>query len=67
MTYPKIKPCPKCGDEVTVYKYDSGWQHVECDNCLYFGPGEGNRLQAIRSHNARCDEARAALTEDAAS
>jgi len=54
MTYPKIKPCPKCGNEETeLYGYgDWGttW-HVECDDCQYMGPG-GNKLQAIREHNA---------------
>lgn len=54
-TDPKIEPCPTCenDDFISVYKYESGWQHVECDKCFYFGPGEGNRRQAIKSHNAR--------------
>jgi hypothetical protein len=51
VTYPKIKPCPRCGCGLTVYRYDSGWKFVECDNCFYFGPGEGTITQAIRSHN----------------
>lgn len=55
MTYPKMKPCPKCGKEnaLYVYKYDHGWQHVECDlnECGYMGPGSGSILGAIRSHN----------------
>lgn len=56
MTYPKIKPCPKCGnDDMSMYGYgDWGpptW-HVECDGCHYMGPG-GNQLQAIRGHNER--------------
>lgn len=54
-TNPKMKPCPNCGsgDYLAVYKYDNGWQHVECDNgpCHYFGPGEGSIRQAIKSHN----------------
>lgn len=53
MTYPKMKPCPKCGNPYTeLYGYgDWGttW-HVECDECHYMGPG-GNKLQAIREHN----------------
>lgn len=56
MTNQKIKACPDCGragEELTVYKYDSGWKHVECDGCYYFGPGEGSIRQAIKSHNAR--------------
>ena len=34
-----------------VYTYDSGWWHVECDKCFYFGPGEGNVRAAIKAHN----------------
>jgi len=52
MTNPKIKPCPKCGCGLSVYKYDSGWCYVECNNCFYLGPGEGSVKQAIKSHNA---------------
>lgn len=55
MTYPKIRPCPDCGnagDELGIYAYDNGWRHVECDACYYLGPGEGNITQAIWSHNA---------------
>jgi len=63
MTYPKIRPCPNCGGSaLSVYKYDSGWQYVECDSplpsggaCWYSGPGEGSIMQAIRSHNARVE------------
>lgn len=55
MTYPKMKPCPRCAktDALEVYKYDHGWQHVECDlnECGYMGPGSGSILGAIRSHN----------------
>lgn len=61
-TNQKMKPCPLCGtaDFLAVYKYDSGWQYVECDNpaCVkdgfYRGPGEGSIRQAIKSHNAAC-------------
>ncbi len=61
MTYPKKLPCPKCGapgDELAIYKYDSLWAHVECDNCYYLGPGEGTFLQAIRSHNTAVKKAK---------
>ena len=53
MTYPKIKPCPECKSETSVHEYDSGWRYVECNKCDYRGPGEGNILRAIRSHNQR--------------
>lgn len=60
MTYPKMKPCPICGqaDTLEVYKYENGWQHVECDlnACGYMGPGEGSILQAIRSHNEAVEQ-----------
>jgi uncharacterized metal-binding protein (TIGR02443 family) len=55
MSYPRKKPCPECGapgDDLAVYTYENGWRHVECDDCGYLGPGAGNALQAIRSHNA---------------
>jgi Zn ribbon nucleic-acid-binding protein len=54
-TNPKMKPCPKCGTDewLDVYKYDNGWQHVECDKCFYLGPGEGSVRQAIKSHNEK--------------
>lgn len=30
MTYPKLKPCPRCGNEdIEIYTYESGWKHVE--------------------------------------
>lgn len=52
MSNQKIEPCQKCSsNDVTVYKYDSGWRHVECDECFYLGPGEGSIREAIRSHN----------------
>lgn len=55
-TYPKIKPCPKCGtdEHLSIYGYENGWRHVECDKCQYLGPGEGNIRQAIKSHNEKC-------------
>lgn len=58
MTYPKIKPCPKCGAEPILFGYE-GWNggisswRVECDPCSYIGSCEGNKLNAIREHNAR--------------
>lgn len=56
MTYPKLKPCPSCGEDTDVYGYDhvtwTNWR-VECDNCWYIGPC-GTKLQAMRGHNARC-------------
>ena len=55
MSNQKIRPCPKCqsDERVAVYKYDSGWCHVECNKCFYLGPGEGSIKQAIKSHNER--------------
>ena len=62
MTYPKIKPCPDCGNsDMSMYAYgDWGttW-HVECEDCHYMGPGD-NKLMAIRRHNENV-RARAAL------
>ena len=54
-TDPKLKPCPTCKttDNLAVYKYEHGWQHVECDKCFKLGPGEGSRRQAIKSWNER--------------
>lgn len=53
MTNQKPQPCPTCqnGDNVTVYKYDSGRCHVECIKCNYLGPSESSVGAAIRSHN----------------
>ncbi|SMD18621.1 hypothetical protein SAMN05880593_13552 [Rhizobium sp. RU36D] len=54
-TMQKVKPCPECGNaDLVIYKYDNGWQHVECDDCHYLGPGCGNKIEAVRQHNARC-------------
>lgn len=56
MTYPKIKPCPTCGaveDNLSVYTYDNGGRHVECNECYYLGPCGGSILAAIRLHNQR--------------
>ena len=57
MTYPKIKPCPVCGNaDLDLYGYGD-WApytwHVECDDCHYMGPGD-NKLMAIRRHNEVC-------------
>lgn len=62
MTYPKIKPCPKCGEEPILFGYE-GWNggisswRVECDPCQYIGSCEGRKLDAIRVHNARVSAA----------
>lgn len=55
MSRPKIKPCPMCNsaERICVMAYDSGWRHVECLKCNYFGPGEGSIIAAIKSHNAK--------------
>lgn len=55
MALPKLKPCPNCktDDYLEIYTYERGWRHVECDKCFYLGPGEGSKLQAARSYNAR--------------
>lgn len=51
MALPKMARC-RCGnDNLAICKYENGWQHVECDDCFYMGPGEGSKLQAVRSHN----------------
>ena len=58
MTAPKIKPCPNCKTDeyLAVYTYDSGWRHVECDQCYYLGPGEGSKLAAIKEYNKRLSQ-----------
>jgi hypothetical protein len=54
MTYPKMKPCPKCrSPNVACYTYESGWSRVECDNCTHINSCEGRELDAIRAHNVR--------------
>jgi ribosomal protein S27AE len=53
MTYPKIKPCPKCGGHVSLYTYESGWSRTECDKCDHISSCEGSKLRAIRKHNAK--------------
>lgn len=61
MSHQKLEPCPNCnapGDDLTVYTYDNGWRHVECDGCYYLGPGAGNKRQAIQIHNDRARERR---------
>lgn len=67
MTYPKMKPCPKCGEPPFVFGYEnwnggiSSWR-VECDPCdaspggIYIGSCEGTKLAAIREHNRRVSE-----------
>lgn len=62
-TVQKLKPCPKCGiTDLSIYKYESGWQHVECDACFYLGPGAGNRIDAARQHNAGYEAALVSAT-----
>lgn len=66
MTYPKIKPCPKCGsDSLSVYKYDHGGRRVECSMlCGYMGPACTSIGWAIKHHNAeREGHARAFLAK----
>lgn len=49
---PKIKPCPECGAPyLSIYTYENGWRHVECDACTYLGPGAGNKIDAVKQHN----------------
>ena len=52
-TDPKLMPCLRCDTDefLSVYKYESGWQHVECDKCFYLGPASGSRRWAIKLHN----------------
>jgi Zn ribbon nucleic-acid-binding protein len=61
MTIPKMKPCPECGNtDLSIYTYDNGWRHVECDECLYLGPGEGSKAEAVKQHNERFEVMKAA-------
>lgn len=67
MTYPKMKPCPKCSKPTFLFGYEghngqvSSWR-VECDPCpesiggIYIGSCEGSQLAAIREHNRRVTE-----------
>ena len=67
MTYPKMKPCPKCGQPPFLFGYEgcnggiSSWR-VECDPCPesegghYIGSCEGRKLDAIREYNRRVTE-----------
>lgn len=59
MAYPKVRPCPKCGEgcALIVTSYDSGNRYVECDGCHYRGPGAFNIPDAIKLHNKCSDEA----------
>lgn len=56
MTYPKMKKCPKCGSEVDLWTYESGWSRVECAGCDHISSCEGTKLLAIRTHNERAAE-----------
>jgi hypothetical protein len=59
MSYPKMRPCPKCGSPVDLWTYESGWSRVECTNskCDRILSCEGTKLQAIRTANAATREA----------
>jgi hypothetical protein len=58
VTYPNLKPCPKCSGEMLLWGYE-GWNgsisswRAECDACDYIGSCEGRKLDAIREHNRR--------------
>ncbi len=57
MTYPKLKPCPRCGSELSVYTYENGARHVECNDCQYLGPAMSSIMAAIRLHNKEVSHA----------
>ncbi len=67
-TNPKMAPCANGhpADYLSVYKYESGWQRVECDHigCWYIGPSAGSTRQAIKLHN-RWSEHEHTLAESA--
>ena len=62
MTYPNLKPCPKCSADMDLWSYDnwigaiSSWR-AECPKCNHIGSCEGTKLAAIREHNRRAAEA----------
>lgn len=59
MSYPKMKPCPKCNSDyhLAVYTYDNGSRHVECTmECGYLGPACTSIRWAIKYHNSERDE-----------
>lgn len=58
-TMQKLKPCWICktDEHLAIYTYDNGWTHVECEKCCMLGPGEGSKIQAARSWNARINDA----------
>jgi len=49
-----VRQCPNCNiiDNLSVYKYDHGGKHVECNNCFYLGPCASTVKDAIKEHNA---------------
>lgn len=60
MSIRKMKPCPKCGnDDLSIYTYDNGWRHVECDECTYLGPGSGSKSDAVKQHNEQFEATKA--------
>jgi len=61
---PKMKPCPKCSNaDLSIYTYDNGWRHVECDECFYLGPGSGSKADAVKQHNERFEATKTAYDE----
>jgi len=54
-TLQKLKPCPKCktDEHLAIFTYESGWRHVECNKCFYFGPGKGSKREAVAAYNNR--------------
>ncbi|MBI1202563.1 MAG: hypothetical protein GC182_08635 [Rhodopseudomonas sp.] len=66
MTYPRLKPCPKCGvDAVDIWTYESGWSRTECSSCDWISSCEGRKLDAIRKHNQAFATSELQLTDDA--
>ncbi len=66
-TNQKIKPCPYCGnDDMSMFRYDPGNWHVECEDCNYLGPASGSQRWAIKLHNEEHEATRAAYRESLA-
>ncbi len=53
MSLQKLKPCPKCGGQVNVWTYESGWRRAECYSCDYIAKPAENLVRACRNHNER--------------
>lgn len=62
MANPKVKACVTCesDEHMEAFCYDPHVWHVECLKCNYLGPASGRLRDAIRLHNAKMVEARAA-------